>query len=150
MTLGVADNRVSLLDDMSAFCQKTLAQDSIYSFLHREHNQLFPDESFADLFADAGRRSVPPSVVATVMVLQRLEGLSDREAVERYSFDARWRYACGVGSYDTGGWAGFSHTVLVDTRMRLRDSKNPDRVFTGLFGFWRGLVSRPVDFLMLD
>jgi hypothetical protein len=40
-----------------------------------------------------------------VMVLQRLEGLSDREAVERYSFDARWRYAAGVGSYDCGGWA---------------------------------------------
>ena len=63
------------------------------------------------------------------MVLRRLEGLSDREAVERYSFDARWRYACGVGSYDTGGWAGFSHTALVDLRMRLRGSKNPDRVF---------------------
>ena len=64
MTLGVADNRVSLLDEMSAFCEKTLAKDSIYSFLHREHDRLFPDEAFADLFADAGRRSVPPSVVA--------------------------------------------------------------------------------------
>jgi Transposase domain (DUF772) len=48
---------------------------------------LFPD----GLFAADGRRSVPPSVVATVMVLQRLEGLSDREAVERFTFDVRWR-----------------------------------------------------------
>jgi len=30
-------------------------------------------------------------MVATVMVLQRLEGLSDRDAVERFGFDARWR-----------------------------------------------------------
>jgi hypothetical protein len=38
------------------------------------------------------------------MVLQRLEGLSDREAVERYCFDNRWRYAAGVGGYDTRYW----------------------------------------------
>jgi len=73
MTLGVADRQASLLDDMSEFCEKTLAKDSIYAFLHRERDRLFPDEAFADLFADDGRRSVPPSVVAAVMVLQRLE-----------------------------------------------------------------------------
>jgi hypothetical protein len=44
---------------------------------------------FADLFTDVGRRSVPPMIVAVVMVLQRIEGLSDREAVERFAFDAR-------------------------------------------------------------
>ena len=36
---------------------------------------------FADLFTDVGRRSVPPMIVAVVMVLQRIEGCSDREAV---------------------------------------------------------------------
>jgi hypothetical protein len=103
MTLGVADPQGNLLDDMTEFCDKTLPADSIYAFLHRERERLFPDEAFADLFSDEGRRSVPPSVVATAMVLQRLEGLSDREAAERYAFDTRWRYAAGVGSYDTGG-----------------------------------------------
>ena len=29
------------------------------------------------------------------MVLQRLEGLSDREAVDRFAFDVRWKYAAG-------------------------------------------------------
>jgi len=129
MTLGVADRQASLLDDMSEFCEKTLAKDSIYAFLHRERDRLFPDEAFADLFADDGRRSVPPSAVAAVMVLQRLEGLSDREAAERYAFDARWRYAAGVGSYDTSEWTIFSHTVFVDMRERLRRSTDPDRVF---------------------
>ena len=57
--------------------------------------RLFPDEGFADLFTDVGRRSVPPMIVAVVMVLQRLEGLSDREAVDRFCFDARWKYAAG-------------------------------------------------------
>jgi len=72
---------------------------------------------------------VPPSVVAVVMVLQRLEGLSDREAAERYCFDNRWRYAAGVGGYDSVGWTGFAHTVLVDMRERLRHSERPNRIF---------------------
>ncbi len=129
MTLGVASRQGSLLDDMSEFCDQSLAKDSIYSFLRRERDRLFPDDAFADLFAENGRRSVPPSVVATAMVLQRLEGLSDREAAERYAYDARWRYAAGAGSYDTGGWTIFAHTVFVDMRERLRNSTRPDRVF---------------------
>jgi hypothetical protein len=103
VSLGLADHQGSLLNDMERFCDGALKEGSIYSVLHRERDGLFPDEMFADLFSGKGRRSVPPSVVATVMVLQRLEGLSDREAVDRYAFDTRWRYASGVGSYDCGG-----------------------------------------------
>src|ERR1700746_3232748 len=104
VSLGMADRQPRVLNDMDRFCDEALAENSIYALLHRERDRLFPDEMFADLFADRGRRSVPPSVVATVMVLQRLECLSDREAVERFTFDARWRYAAGVGGYDNGNW----------------------------------------------
>ena len=153
MSLGVADRQPSVLNDMDRFCDQVLADSSIYALLHRERDRLFPDEMFADLFSDKGRRSVPPSVVATVMVLQRLEGLSDREATERYSFDARWRYAAGVGSYDCGGWASFAHTVLVDFRARLAGSADPKRIFNvtvtaagqaGLVGAKRVLDSTPL------
>ena len=154
MTLGLADKQGELFDDVGRFCAEALPERSIYSFLARERDRLFPDEAFADLFDEKkGRRSVPPSVVATVMVLQRLEGLSDREAVERYCFDNRWRYAAGVGGYDGSGWATFAHTVLVDMRERLRNSKNPDRIFAaaldaaraaGLIGKKRALDSTPL------
>ncbi|MGH2578576.1 MAG: transposase, partial [Actinomycetota bacterium] len=97
MTLGMAGRQGDLLDDVTRFCDDVVPSSSVYGLLHRERDALFPDEMFADLFSDRGRRSVPPSVVATVMVLQRLEGCSDREAVDRFTFDARWRYACGVG-----------------------------------------------------
>jgi hypothetical protein len=60
VTLGVADQQGSFLDDMSAFCDMKLAKDSIYAFLHRERERLFPDASFADLFDKDSRRSVPP------------------------------------------------------------------------------------------
>lgn len=153
MTLGLAGRQGDLLDDVNRFCDDALAENSVYAVLHRERHRLFPDEMFADLFSDRGRRSVPPSVVATVMVLQRLEGLSDREAAERYTFDARWRYATGVGGYDTGGWGRFAHTVLVDMRARLDASADPRRVFTvtveaastaGLVGARRVLDSTPL------
>ena len=129
MSLGRAERQKNLLDDVSWFCEESLPTSSIYSVLHRERHRLFPDEMFADLFSTRGRRCVPPSVVATVMVLQRLEGLSDREAVERYSFDTRWRYAAGVGGYGDGQWDQFSHTVLVDMRARLAASEAPRRIF---------------------
>jgi hypothetical protein len=153
MTLGLAQRQGDLLDEVTRFCEEALPEASVYGLLHRERDQLFPDELFADLFAGRGRRCVPPSVVATVMVLQRLEGLSDREAVERYTFDARWRYAAGVGGYGSGGWGRFAHTVLVDMRERLRRSDRPDRVFevalaaarqAGLVGRRRVLDSTPL------
>jgi len=130
-----------------------LPASSIYGFLARERDRLFPDELFDDLFSERGRASVPPSVVATVMVLQRLGGLSDREAVERYAFDVRWRYAAGVGGYGGGGWGSFAHTVLVDMRARLRRSTCPNRIFevgleaahaAGLVGRRRVLDSTPL------
>ena len=153
MTLGMAERQGDLLDDLNRFCEQTLPENSIYALLNRERDRLFPDELFADLFSDRGRRSVPPCVVATVMVLQRLEGLSDREAVDRYAFDARWRYAAGVGGYDGDGWARFAHTVLVDMRARLAASADPKRIFrvsleaaskAGLVGAKRVLDSTPL------
>ena len=153
MSLGLAERQGDLLDDVTRFCDAAVPEASVYALLHRERDRLFPDELFADVFSDRGRRSVPPSVVATVMVLQRLEGLSDREAVERYTFDARWRYAAGVGGYNEGAWGSFAHTVLVDMRERLRRSERPDRVFevgleaareAGLVGRRRVLDSTPL------
>ena len=134
----------------ASFCEPLVAPDSIYGLLHRECHRLFPDEMFADLFCDVGRRCVPPMIVAVVMVLQRLEGCSDREAVERFQFDLRWKYAAGGLEFD---YPGFVHTVLVDMRARLQESERPERIFevtrevakqAGLVGRRRVLDSTPI------
>jgi hypothetical protein len=88
MTLGLAPRQADRFRSTAAYCEGRVAPDSIYGILHRECFRLFPDEMFADLFDDAGRRSVPPMIVAVVMVLQRIEGCSDREAADRFAFDA--------------------------------------------------------------
>ena len=150
MTLGLAPRQGDLLTTTVNYCQGRVAEDSIYGVLHRECFSLFPDELFADLFTDVGRRSVPPMIVAVVMVLQRIEGLSDREAVDRFSFDARWKYSAGGLDFD---YPGFVHTVLVDMRARLAASDRPDRIFqvtlaaarqAGLVGRRRVLDSTPI------
>lgn len=76
--------------------------------------------------------------------------LSDREAVDRFAFDARWKYAAGGLDFD---YPGFVHTVLVDMRARLAASDRPDRIFevtlaaakaAGLVGRKRVLDSTPL------
>jgi hypothetical protein len=150
VTLGVAPRQHDLLRSTVNFCDGRVPVDSIYGVLHRECYRLFPDEAFADLFTDVGRRSVPPMIVAVVMVLQRLEGASDREAVDRFAYDARWKYAAGGLDFD---YPGFVHTVLVDMRARLAASQAPNRIFevvlevaeaAGLVGRRRVLDSTPI------
>lgn len=67
--------------DAAVLCGHLLEPGSVHAFLAEHRHRLFPDEMFADLFpSDRGRPSVPADVVATVMLLQALERLSDREA----------------------------------------------------------------------
>jgi hypothetical protein len=83
MTLGLAARQA----DLSAVRPSTARGGWHWArsteFCGGECLRLFPDEMFADLFDDAGRRSVPPMIVAVVMVLQRIEGCNDRQPVDR-------------------------------------------------------------------
>jgi IS5 family transposase len=140
VTVGLAPRQADLMKGTAAFVGGRVKDDSIWAVLHRECHVLFPDDLFVDLFQTTGRRSVPPSIVATVMVLQRLFGLSDREAVQAFEFDARWKYACGGLDFD---YPGFAHTVLVDMRARLARSERKERIFEVTFDAARraGIVS---------
>jgi hypothetical protein len=150
MTVGTTPKQADLWRGTAAVCEGRIGEQSIWAVLYHQGDRLFADELFADLFAEVGRRSVPPRIVATVMVLQRLQGCSDREAVEAFSFDARWKYACGGLAFD---YPSFSHTVLVDMRARLAASDRPERIFevtvaaarqAGLVGVRRVLDSTPL------
>ena len=104
-----------------------LPEGSIYRLLAEHGGALFGDEYFADLFkrSTRGRPTVPARVVATVMLLQAYEGLSDREACDRLAFDLRWKAAAGL----TVDAEAFHPTVLVGMRNRLRVSDRPRRLF---------------------
>src|SRR3712207_353584 len=121
---GSSESDRELLD-AGALCGHLVAPSSVYGFLARHRRRLFPDELFADLFPSGrGRPSVPADVVASVLLMQQLEGLSDRQAVEALRSDIRWKAACGLALDDEG----FHPTVLTYWRNRLSRSERPHRI----------------------
>ena len=74
-----------------------VGRDSFYGFLATERGNLFRDEDFGRLYCpDNGRNSVPPSLLATALLLQAHDRVSDEEAKARADFDMRWKVALGI------------------------------------------------------
>jgi len=74
---------------------------SFYGFLASMRGQFFRDEEFAELYCpDNGRNSVPPSLLATALLLQAHDKVSDDEAKQRADFDIRWKVALGIAVDD--------------------------------------------------
>jgi len=96
MTLGRCSSQGSLFGP-DAFLTRNVRSDSFYGFLASQRGQLFSDDEFAELYKlNNGRPSVPPSLLATALLLQTYEGVSDEEAKERADFDLRWKVALGI------------------------------------------------------
>ena len=74
-----------------------VGQRTFYGFLASQRGELFCDEDFAELYClNNGRPSVPPSLLATALVLQTYDGVSDDEAKQRADYDLRWKVALGI------------------------------------------------------
>ena len=74
-----------------------VGRDSFYGRLAGLRGQLFRDEDFAALYCrDNGRSSVPPSLLATALLLQAHDKVSDAEAHRRATVDLSWKVALGV------------------------------------------------------
>ena len=96
MALGLAQAQ-DRFDSPRELLGERLREGSIYRLLADEGARIFPDDYFADLYSASarGRPTVPARVLATAMVLQAFEGLSDREACDRLEVDLRWQAAAG-------------------------------------------------------
>ena len=74
-----------------------VGQDTFYGLLASLRGQLFSDDDFAEIYGpDNGRDSVPPSLLATALLLQTYDRVSDAEAKARADFDIRWKVALGI------------------------------------------------------
>jgi IS5 family transposase len=139
--------------DATALCRQLVPEGSVEAFLADHRHDLFPDEMFEDLFASKrGRPSIPADVVASVMVLQALEGLSDRDAARALRDRISWKVACGLALDDVG----FDYSVLTYWRARLRESERPERIFDAVrsvidaTGILKGRTRRALDSTLLD
>ena len=152
MMQGLSESNRELLD-AAALCRQLVPEGSVEAFLADHRHELFPDEMFEDLFVSKrGRHSIPADTVASVMVLQALEGLSDRDAARALTDRISWKVACGLALDD----AGFDFTVLTYWRTRLRGSERPERIFEAVrsvidaTGVLRGRTRRALDSTLLD
>ena len=74
-----------------------VGKDTFYGLLASQRGRLFRDADFAEFYcADNGRDSVPPSLLATALLLQTHDKVSDAEAKARADFDLRWKVALGI------------------------------------------------------
>ena len=149
---GRSDSQRELLDAESV-AGHLLKSDSVFAFLAAHRRELFPDEMFADLFPTGrGRPSVPAEVMASVITLQALHGLSDSETVDAVTFDLRWKTACGM-AVSAGA---FHATTLTYWRRRLAASDQPNRIFEAVkavvaqSGALTGKTRRALDSTVLD
>jgi IS5 family transposase len=149
---GRSDPNAELLD-AAALCGHLVPAGSVHAFLAEHRKALFPDELFADLFGSGrGRPSVPADVIAAVMVLQALEGLSDRDAIRQLQTNIAWKVAAGLSLADEG----FHPTVLTLWRNKLRASDAPERIFDAVraviaaTGVLAGKTRRVLDSTVLD
>jgi hypothetical protein len=96
MMLGVRSAQRGLLEADHLYLDY-VGRGSFYGFLASMRGQLFRDEEFSELYCpDNGRDSVPPSLVATALLLQAYDKVSDAEAKQRADFDIRWKVALGI------------------------------------------------------
>ncbi len=94
--LGVRSAQLGLLEADHLYLDY-VGRGSFYGFLASMRGQLFRDEEFAELYCrDNGRDSVPPSLLATALLLQAYDKVSDAEAKQRADFDIRWKVGLGI------------------------------------------------------
>lgn len=74
-----------------------VGRNSFYGWLATEGPGVFPDGDFKDFYVlDNGRKSVPPSQMMRMVLLQWFDKVSDDQTIERAKFDLRWKVALGL------------------------------------------------------
>ncbi len=93
-----------------------LPEGSFFALLAEHGDRIVRDEDFAECYSERmGRPSIPPSLLAKVLLLQYRCGLSDEQAMESVAWDLRWKVALGL-AVDHRGW---HPTSLTKYRARL-------------------------------
>ena len=92
------------------------------------------DTDFVDVFPARGKPGLSPAMLALVVVLQFVEGLSDRQAAQAVAARIDWKYALGLELTDTG----FDFSVLSEFRARLVEHDAGQRVLDLVLDAARG------------
>jgi Transposase DDE domain/Transposase domain (DUF772) len=112
--LATQSAQVGMFD--AAVVMGRLPEGSFFALLAEHGDRIVRDEDFAECYSPGmGRPSIPPSLLAKVMLLQHRTGASDEQAMECVAWDLRWKVALGL-PVDHRGWHA---TSLTKYRARL-------------------------------
>ena len=71
-----------------------LPEGSFFALLAEHGERIVRDEDFAECYSQRmGRPSIPPSLLAKILLLEYRCGLSDEAAMESLAWDLRWKAA---------------------------------------------------------
>jgi len=108
--LGKRKAQASLFDAIGL--PHRVPKDSFYGRMGQLSGKLLRDDDLKGMYTlDNGRPSLPPSVLAGVLLLQFYDDVSDGAAVERVRYDLRWKVALNL-ELDYNGFAPSSLSVF--------------------------------------
>ena len=111
-------------DATAAAVRAAFPKGNLYVELRAEFGTLNDDRLLADLYPPQGRPvEVAPWRLALVMVMQDIEGLTDRQAADAVRRCMDWKYALSLELTD----AGFDCTLWHDVRCRVLTHKAGQR-----------------------
>jgi Transposase DDE domain/Transposase domain (DUF772) len=112
--LATQSSQVGMFD--AAVLVRPLPEGSFFALLAEHGDRIVRDGDFAECYSSRmGRPSIPPALLAKVMLLQHRTGASDEQAMESVAWDLRWKVALGL-PVDHQGW---HPTSLTKYRARL-------------------------------
>lgn len=90
-------------------------KDNLYLQMQAQLGMIYTNPQFAALFSLTGQPALDPARLALILVMQALEGLSDRQAADAVRGRIDWKYALALELTDPG----FDASVLPEFRKRL-------------------------------
>jgi transposase len=110
---------VGIPDETRSVAEKVcVGSTAWYLKLSRELRRLYSQINFEPLYPDAGQWGIHPFRVFALLMLQVLEGLSDRAAADQIRTNIGWKYILGL-TLDHEGWDA---SVFAKARDRLMET----------------------------
>jgi transposase len=105
-----------------------LEENNLYRKIGDEYAELVKDEDFASMYSKTGQPGYSPARLSLVIVLQAMEHLSDRVALQMVRTRIDWKYALHLPLEDDG----FDASLLSEFRSRLLDHQAERKLFDAL------------------
>lgn len=130
MSLRIQDS-YTVSEKTAEVARAVFPNGNIYLTLSDTFGSLFADPEFAALFSNNGQPALSPVRLMLILILQFMEGLSDRQAADAVRSRIDWKYILCLELTDPG----FDYSVLCEFRARLIEKGWEQKAFDKILAF---------------